>query len=146
MTKPIVLLLALCCVSACCPSVDHVEPPYPDKVKGWEKTDDPKSEVDGSFVLRKGEETSNGKITIRVVDILPGNGCAHSGEFQRSVRAKLRFIRTRDQRVICEDEFADQGFTQMSGPPCGDQLRNFGITVVTINAISLKDGWVYLLL
>ena len=146
MAKTILLLTLLCLTGACCPSVSHVEPPYPEKVKGWGQVDEKTSELNASFVLRKGEETSNGKITVKVVDIVPGNPCAHSGEFQRGARAKLRFISTVDQRVICEDEFVDQGFALMTGAPCGDELRKFGITVVTINAISLKDGWVYLLL
>ena len=147
MAKPLLLLLLLCYLGSCCPSVEDAEPAYPRDVKGWEKTDERTSEVKGSFVLRKGEETTNGKITLRVVDIIPGDGCAESGEFNRSVRAKLRFISTVDGRVICEDEFANHGFAHMSGGgACGDQLDSFGITVVTINDISLKDGWIYLLL
>ena len=146
MIRPILLLLLLFPLRSCCPSASHVEPPYPKAVRGWDKPDERSSRVTGSFVLRKGEQITNGKITIMVVDLLPGDACAEHSTQAAGARAKLRFISTVDRRIICEDEFPDNGFMDVHSTWCGDRLESFGTQVISINAISLKDNWVYVVL
>lgn len=136
------LLLSFTLMRSCCPVASHVEPPYPKDIAGWYESDKYKGEVKGSFVLRKGEETSNGKITIQVVDLLPGSVCDR-GSQDGGARAKLRFIRTEDRQTLCEDEFPDHGFRSLEATQCGDRLQMFGISVITIKAVSLENGWAH---
>lgn len=145
MARTPALLFLLCLARACCPSVEHPEPEYPSDVKGWQSPDPITSEIRGSFVVKKGEEISNGQIRIKVVDLIPGNICDRGTEDGRTT-VRLRFSSTRDQTTICEDGFPDRGSRQVTGGHCGDKLEGFGIGYIKINAVSLRDRWAYIVL
>jgi hypothetical protein len=95
------------------------------------------------LVLTKGESSDNGKVGIRVVDIIAGDPCASYGTLQSITRVKLQFYQPAQQSVICEDTFnAGSGASLIAGP-CGPRIADFGISAISINAINASEGWVW---
>src|SRR6185369_6155213 len=87
-----IIALALS-LEACCRPIQRNEPPYPKVIAGWKEYQDQGVKMLGNFVLRKDESIDNGKVQIRLLEVVPGNPCADAGEFQYQARAKLQFIR-----------------------------------------------------
>ena len=97
----------------------------------------------GMLVLKKGEFSDNGKVGVRVVDIIAGDPCAGYGTLQSISRVKMQFYQPSQQRVICEDTLnAGSGNSLIAGP-CGQRIGDFGITAISINAINATEGWVW---
>ena len=94
----------------------------------------------GPLILNKGESSDNGSLGVRIVDFIPrscGSFLDHSPEQPKAV---FQFYRPSDNYVLCE--------VALSGPAnsridldelCGTKT---GISVVGINGINAKDGWV----
>ena len=95
----------------------------------------------GEFVLRKGESTNNGQILIKIVDLLPADTCADKGDALAKRRAKIQFIRSADNAIVCEQVFPIGG-----GNLCGNALEEFWISGIGIRDISIRNQWVHFIL
>jgi hypothetical protein len=127
-----------------------VEPSYPSKVSGWLSDkeqlkfhEEHKYWARGDFVLRKNESTDDGKIRIKVIDLIPPDPCAEGGSFQRQARVTLQFIRMSDQRVLCEETFPENGYLTVRSK-CGDGLSEYQIFGAGVTDINLKEGWAFI--
>ncbi len=146
----VVLALVTCLVGGCCFPIRRVEPSYPIKVSGWltdkerlKFHEENKYWARGDFVLRKNEATDDGKIRIKVIDLIPPDPCAEGGSFQRQARVTLQFIRVSDQRVLCEETFPENGYLTVY-TKCGDRLNEYDISGVGVTDINLKEGWAFI--
>jgi hypothetical protein len=138
-----VLLLA-CFTVGCCAKDDRIEPNYPSNISGWSKYEQFGVKMCGSFVLQLNEATDNGKLQVKVLELIPPDLCAHSGSFQRQARVKFQFVRLEDQKLLCEDIFPERGGGSISG--CQASVAELGIHAVQVRAINLREGWAYFVL
>lgn len=128
--------------SSCCfMRQDSYEPPYPQHLKGWKYHEEDGVGIVGEFVLRKRESTNNDRILIKVVDLLPADTCADQGDELAKRRAKIQFIRSSDNVIVCEQVFPIGG-----GNLCGNALQEFRINGIGIRDISIKNQWVHFIL
>jgi len=146
----VVLVLVTGLLGGCCFPISRAEPPYPTKVSGWltdaerlKFHEEHKFWARGDFVLRKNEATDDGKIRVKVIDLIPPDPCAEGGSFQRQARVTLQFIRMADQRVLCEETFPENGYLSVSSK-CGDSLSGYEIPGVGVSDINLKEGWAFI--
>jgi hypothetical protein len=95
------------------------------------------------LVLKKGESSDNGKVGVRVVDIVAGDPCASYGTLKSLTSVKLQFYQPSPQRVICEDTFNSGSGASLLAEPCGQRIADFGISAISINAINATEGWVW---
>jgi hypothetical protein len=137
-------------LGACCFPEKRIEPSHPGKVSGWltdkqrlKFYEEQKFWSRGNFVLRKNEATDDGKIRIKLIDLIPPDPCAEGGSFQRQARVTLQFIRMSDQRSLCEETFPEDGASTVYSK-CGNSLDEFGIDVVGVYDINLKEGWAFI--
>ena len=141
--KILVVVLLLVLAGCCRNGASHVEPSYPTEELGWKNFD---SEIDGvllqgRFVLHKGEAADNGKLRIKVLELIPPNRCAEGGAFDAQARVRFQFIRLSDQQVLCEDVFPEHGGGFIT--PCRDRVAELGVSSIGIRSINLKEGWVF---
>lgn len=135
-----------CFLSACCPPLEHNDPPYPSDARGWGEYQRSGATVLGNFVLKEGESTTNGKVVVKVIAVKPGDSCAEIGTQARQATVRLQFLRPTDQSVICEDDFPDHGTVGFGATHCGTALDVFGLSVVGVKGINLKDQWAHFVL
>src|SRR6267142_7039815 len=99
------LWLGAMLLSGCCDLQlrKRAQPKYPDKVRGW-VTESPvdRRMLQGPFVLKKGESTENGKIGVRVSDIIPAQCRARFAEFADNAKVVLQFFDPRTRKNLCE--------------------------------------------
>lgn len=143
----IISFLALVMLSlstgGCCSYEPRVEPAYPQSVSGWKERMERGIRIRGDFALKKGTSTDNGKIQVKIIDLIPPDPCAEAGAFQRNARARIQFVRLSDNKVLLDDLFAESGTKTLSTADSTSLYKEFGIDVIYIYDINLKDGWVY---
>ncbi|MEO7507241.1 MAG: hypothetical protein ABIZ95_08410 [Pyrinomonadaceae bacterium] len=93
----------------------------------------------GEFVLKEGESIDNGKLGVEIIDIVNGRTCRGTESMGPNVR--WRFFRVSDKSTILEIELTG-GTGNVSGfePILWDE---FGISMISAQAINTKDGWVW---
>jgi hypothetical protein len=128
---------------SCCFNEHRVEPVYPQSVSGWKEREEQGVRIRGDFVLKKGISTDNGKIQVKIIDIIPPDPCAEAGAFQRQARARIQFVRLSDSKVLLDDLFAEKGSMTLTTAGGADLYEEFGIYVIYIYDINLKEGWVH---
>jgi len=149
------LLLAVLSLSmgSCCLIERRTEPAYPGSVSGWKERNEQGVRILGDFVLKKGETTDNGKVQVKMISLIPPDPCAETGTFQRQARARIQFVRLSDSKVLFDDIFAEKGTMTLStikdAKLYEETIKDaklyeeFGIYVIYIYDINLKDGWVH---
>lgn len=140
----IIALGAVIWLVGCCDS-QRTEPTYPKDVAGWRNYKEGTTKLRGSFVLRKGEQTDNGKLQITVLELIPPKCTGDTGDFSAQARVNLGFTRVSDQQVLCSETFPENGGGSLSGN-CGRIPDEFGIYGVGVRAINIRDGWVFFFL
>jgi hypothetical protein len=94
----------------------------------------------GPLILNKGESSDNGSLGVKVIDFIPRSCSSFLSHSPGQPKAVFQFYRPSDNHVLCE--------VTLSGPAnsridleemCGTKI---GISVVGINGINAKDGWV----
>jgi hypothetical protein len=130
-------------MGGCCSNEQRVEPAYPQSVSGWKERREQGVRIHGDFVLKKGNSTDNGKIQVKIIGLIPPDACAEAGAFQRQARARIQFVRLSDNEVLLDDLFAAKGSMTLSPANGADLYEEFGISVIYIYDINLKDGWVH---
>lgn len=88
--------------------------------------------------MNKGEAIDNGKLGIKVLDILPMECECLSCE-PTFPRVRIGFYRPSDNRTLCEGEFFTGSATLNVVAKCE---RAMGVSVVSVNAINSKEQWV----
>ena len=96
--------------------------------------------IEGKFVLHKGEGVNDGKVEIKVVDIIPGNAWTEAGTYLRSPSAEIQLVSLSDNHVLCDGRFYEAGSYGLSKYICAEEPEFTGIRV---NSINLRDGWVF---
>jgi hypothetical protein len=145
MTKLLLITLSVSLwLQGCCPG-SRREPTYPTDAGGWRDSQNGTTKLRGSFVLRKGEHTDNGKLQITVSDLLPPECTGDAGDFAARARVKLKFVRLSDEHVLCSDIFPENGGGELIGG-CAGIPREFGVFGVGARAINLKEGWVHFII
>lgn len=143
--------ILLCCAAlfGSCLKQQRMEPLYPKDVSGWEGYKGEDGSISRKFVLRKNEATDNGKVQIKVIDIIPGNPYAEGGSFQRQARARIQLSRVSDGKKLCEDTYAEDGGSIFTPEGCGSApsdisvLETLGMSGIVIIAINLQEEWVF---
>ena len=142
------LTSGLCLILSCCCKVENKQPAMPSySHAGWDRYEVGGIAVLGSFVLKKGESVSNGKIGIRIVGIYPDK-CGAIAEIDQR-RARFQMFRVSDNHILFDDEAAIGSVNTRK--PYGSEnemeiSQVYGISVVYIDAINTKYDWVALTL
>lgn len=140
----LILAVVICSLMpGCCSEMPRVEPQYPTEVLGWKETHVRGVRSLGTFVLNEGQATDNGRVQIKLLDLIPPARCAEAGTSISRRRAKFQFIKLPEQKVLCEDTFVETSSMTISGGPCGSSLSEFGILSINVGDINLKDGWAF---
>jgi hypothetical protein len=142
-TSLIAMLVAYSLLRGCCSETPRVEPPYPTEVSGWNERRARGVTSLGTFVLKNGQTTDNGKLQVKLLDVIPGDSCAEVGTTINRARATLQFVSLSEQKVLCEDSFIETSSMAISGSACGKNLGEFGVVGILIGDINLKEGWVF---
>lgn len=127
----------------CCSYEPRIEPAYPQSVSGWKERRERGIRIRGDFVLKKGTSTDNGKIQVKIVDLIPPDPCAEAGAFQRNARARIQFVRLSDNKVLLDDLFVARGTMTLSAADGTSFYEESGFDVIYVYDINLKDGWVH---
>jgi hypothetical protein len=142
--------ILLCCVAlfSGCLSQQRVEPLYPKDLSGWEGRKGEDGIISREFVLRKNEATDNGKVQIKVIDIIPGDPYVEAGSFLRQARARIQFSRISDGKILCEGVYAEVGGTSLNPEGCNSTqedltfLESLNMSAIVTSGINLKEEWV----
>ena len=139
----VLLLIAFCAAGCCLNASGHTEPAYPNDGLGWKDfgSNSGGAVIRGRFVVRKGETTDNGKIQIKVLELIPPDRCAEAGAFNAQARVRFQFVRLSDHRVLCADIFPEQGGVNIT--PCGAMVAELGVGGIWVSAVSLKEEWAF---
>ena len=139
----VLLIVSIVFIRSCCTAPNRVEPPIPKQALGWNYREENGIHIQGDFLLHKGEVINNGRVQIKVLDILPGDPCAEPAHYLYLPSAKLQFIRLSDQKVLCEERFFENWSGIIGTGHCPDEIFNLGLDVIHISAINLTDRWVF---
>ena len=94
----------------------------------------------GPLILNKGESSDNGSLGVKVVDFIPRSCSSFLSHSPNQPKVVLQFYRASDNQVLCEVTLSGPGnFSIDTEERCGAKT---GITVVGINGINAKEGWV----
>jgi len=141
----LLLLLGILSLSSsgCCQlsPISKDTPDRPNIKSSWKESHDFGFTAVGPFVLSKGESTDNGELGVKVIDFIPRTCRSPLSHSPDPPRVVLQFYRPSDHRVLCEvtlpgpvanSSIDGEGF-------CGNRT---GISVVGINGLNARDGWV----
>ena len=136
-TKQILALLIIHGIGlvtlSCCPFSEQ-QPTRPNDVLGWKAVRQASgTEVLCVLLLRKGETSENGNLGVRVVNIIPGEPCAHAG-WQSLRKVELEFYRPADHHIYGH-------FINGTGGGLLELESEAGVTGIGIQAINSKDNW-----
>ena len=120
-------------LSACCPQ--RKEPPLPTDAIGWKDFQEGTTRFRGRFLLKKGESTDDGKVEIKVLELMPPDCPSEVASFEHLTRVRFQFRNLSNQR-ICSDVVSEYG----GGGYCDHIADGFQVRVRSIN---VKEGWVY---
>lgn len=126
----------------CCSSKPP-EPTHPGPVAGWKESQEGGVHTVGTLVLKKGESSDNGKIGVRVVDIIAADPCAGYGTLKSIPRVRMQFYQAPQQKMICEELLTAGSGTSLVAGPCGEKIADLGVTAISVNAINATEGWVW---
>ncbi len=117
----------------------RVQPKYPNEVRGW--VDDPfdRGLYQGPFVLRRGESAENGKLGVRVVDIIAAECRARFAEFPDSAKVVLQFYNPLSNQALCEATLNENSNTAIDRE--GICLGKIGVSVVGVTDINTDEKW-----
>jgi hypothetical protein len=140
--KTFILVLGVTVSMQGCCFPPRKEPPVPQDVVGWKDYQEGTTRYRGRFLLRKGESTDNGKVRIKVLELVPPDCMSDAGSYERLARVKLQFSSVSDPKLACSVEFNENGGGNLF-PECAVISNAWDISSVYVAAINLKDGWVF---
>jgi hypothetical protein len=131
----LVLMMVFLGLSGACSSRERPQPDPPKTVKGWKDTYFSGVHSVGELFLHKGESSDNGKLGVRVLDIVAPRPGSDS-----EPKVVLQFYKPSDKKVLCEATFAEGGTVMGDGYHCG---LDVGLSAISVNTINTKDNWVF---
>ena len=134
--KYILILFAMLVSSGCCPQNAKLME-RPANLRGWKPYQLGTVNIEGAFVLTKGEHTDNGKVGIRVLDIYP----AECKLFSEPVpaKAKLEFYQVSSSDTLCTATLGEGSIGLDNPNVCGTKVE---WTTMYVNGINIRDSWV----
>jgi hypothetical protein len=138
--KNAALVLLCFLTSGCCQvfSKEDKQPDRPNVTSSWrERTDFGVTSI-GFFVMNKDEAIDNGRLGVRVIDILPQQCECMRCEPTRP-RVRLAFYQPSDNKVLCEGLFFAGSARLDVRPHCDPSIE---ASVIYINAINTREKWV----
>jgi hypothetical protein len=143
--KPILLVLsAAVWLHGCCFPA-RKEPQLPKDVVGWKDFQEDTTKLRGRFLLKSGESTDNGKLRIKVLELIPPDCMSEAGSFEHRARVRLQFESAADRKVLCTGIFPENGGGNLT-LDCAAIPHEFFIFGIGVGGINLKDGWVSFIL
>ena len=127
-------------LSACCP--ERQEPSPPEDAIGWKDFQEGTTMYRGRFLLKKGQSTDNGKVEVKVLELIPPGCASEAASFERLARVRLQFTSVSDHKVLCSEVYGENsgGYLTLD---CPAMPQDFGISGIKVSAINLKDRWVF---
>jgi hypothetical protein len=128
-------------LAGCCHNYDPNPPTRPVNVEGWKTIKSDTLLTIGSFVLKKGESTNNGKLGVTLIDLKPRILCLGPFAEPSPGEIKLRFFRVSDNQTLCLTTIFAIGENGGGTLDCADKSElpsGFGV-----RAINYKEGWVW---
>jgi hypothetical protein len=124
-----------------CSTQEREQPSPPKRVQEWKDTYSGGVHSIGELLLHKGESSDNGKIGVKVLDIMtPQPG---SEGYASMPKVVLQFYRPTDKQILCEATFTEGGTSMGNGPPYPHCEPDVGLSAISVNGINTKDGWVW---
>jgi len=119
--------------SSCCPFSES-QPVRPNEVLGWNTVQIGGLDVVCVLLLNKGESSENNNLGVRVVNIIPGDPCAHPG-WQALRKVELEFYRPADHHIYgsCITGVGNS-LLELESEAC--------ISAIGIQEINSKENWV----
>jgi hypothetical protein len=94
----------------------------------------------GPLILNKGESSDNGALGVKVIDFIPRSCRSFLSDSPNPPKVVMQFYRPSDNQVLCEVRLSGPANSSIdSEEMCGTKT---GVSVVGINGINAKDGWV----
>lgn len=125
----------------CCSAQEREQPRPPEKVQGWKDSYSGGVHYIGELLLHKGDSSDNGKIGVKVLDIVtPQPG---SEGYASMPKAVLQFYRPSDKQILCEATFTEGGTTMGTGPPYPHCKPEVGLSAISVSGINTMDNWVW---
>ena len=134
----IVILLVF---GGCFSARERQQPRPPREVQGWKDSAFGGVHSIGELVLHKGESSDNGKLGVKVLDIVAPEPCSEG--YASMPKVVLQFYRPSDKQVVCEAAFTEGGTVMGTGPPYPHCKPEVGLAAISVNAINTKDLWVW---
>lgn len=138
------ILLAIFALStgSCCQlsPMSRDTPVRPSIKSTWSERHDFGMTSFGPLILSKGESTDNGSLGVRVVGFIPRSCPSFLSDSPEQPKVVFQFYRPSDNQVLCQVTLSGPANTSIDrADMCGTKT---GISVVGINGINAKDGWV----
>ena len=94
----------------------------------------------GPLVLNKGESTENEWLGVKIMDFIPRSCPSFLSHSPEQPKAVFQFYKPADHQILCEVALPGPGNISIDRDEmCGNKT---GISVVGINGINAKEGWV----
>jgi len=137
----LLVILALSSGSCCQLSpMSRDTPTRPDIKSGWTERHDWTVTSIGPLILSKGESSDNGSLGVKAIDFIPRSCSSFLSHSPNQPKVVLQFYRPSDNHLFCEVTLSGPANTSIDGEEmCGTKT---GVSVVGINGINAKDGWV----
>ena len=134
-------IIALSSGSCCQLSPMSRDTPIRPNIKStWNERHDFGTTSFGPLILSKGESTDNGSLGVRIVGFIPRSCPSFLSHSPEQPKAVFQFYRPSDNQVLCQVTLSGPANTSIDREDmCGTKA---GISVVGINGINAKDGWV----
>jgi hypothetical protein len=139
----IVLLLISVIADGCCIQKERMEPPHPGITSSWVEKEENGVHFMGNFVLKVGEATDNGKLQVKVVELIAGDPCAEYGSYAHQDKVKLQFVNLADKKILCEETCVQGGSTTLLSDRCRYIPNVFGVAAIYVKSINIKEKWAY---
>ena len=117
----LVLVVLGLSTNGCCLKEPRVEPAYPQSVSGWKERRERGVRIRGEFVLKKGTSTDNGKIQVKIIDLVPPDPCACASGVTGPIT--IWYLRTRWANRSRRRGITNFGGTCLTGLDCRKNER-----------------------
>jgi hypothetical protein len=137
----IILLLGLLLTQRCSMKQEEpIQPKMPQSVRGWHDRIDKGVRSVAELALKEGETSGNGRVEVRVEQIIPADLRAEPNSYSGSPRVVLTFHKSTDKALLCRVNFSVAG-GGLDQPGC--DTKSMGFEAITVHAINTKEKWVW---
>ena len=134
----LILLTIFIPAGACifCSTPVAENPAFPSYLKGWGVSGHNGMDNLAFLVLKKGEESNNGKIAVKLMDILPPQRCAEPNSFFGHVRVNLQIYNLSNPSQKCDlTGLLHREYRPIKCPFISD------VSAIHTDEINMYEGW-----